>query len=31
MMKKMPKWIPAVKEGRKVNCQYTLPVKFVLR
>ncbi|HZV70691.1 MAG TPA: TonB family protein [Saprospiraceae bacterium] len=31
MMKKMPNWIPAVNEGRKVNCQFTMPVKFVLK
>ncbi len=31
MMKKMPNWIPAVKEGRKVNCQFTLQVKVVLK
>ncbi len=29
-LKKMPKWIPAVKDGKNVAMELTIPVKFVL-
>jgi TonB family protein len=29
VVKLMPKWNPAEKDGKKINCQYTLPIKFV--
>lgn len=29
-LKKMPKWKPAVKEGKPVRCEFTIPVVFRL-
>ena len=30
VIKLMPKWTPAELNGEKVNCRYTIPIKFVL-
>jgi protein TonB len=31
VVKKMPKWKPAIQDGKPVNCRFTLPVVFKLR
>lgn len=30
VVKKMPKWSPALSDGKPVKCRYTLPIKFKL-
>ena len=30
VVKKMPKWSPAISDGKPVKCRYTLPIKFKL-